>query len=229
MIGAMIASADPRRPRKTIPPQRWVPPSGDVLAKFRPHASGPLERPPQDADEQIAEEPIEPGPPRPSERIAASLPGLRNPSSMADPSPRSPETPEAERSAVDAAFTGGMDDAAWPPPAAQVDGRGGISGIGLYWLAVLILTPVGCVGTAVYATSSGSQFDIVAGLFWAILLGMPAIQLAASFLAACLTLFWPAGDRDWRLLEIGRITLYTIIGTVVGIVAMLCLCLPMWK
>jgi hypothetical protein len=53
--------------------------------------------------------------------------------------------------------------------------------------------------------------------------------LVAALLAALLVGFWPPGEREPRLRQIGRITLYTLVGTVVGLLMMACLCLPMMK
>jgi hypothetical protein len=92
----------------------------------------------------------------------------------------------------------------------------GLSGAGLYWLSLLVLMPIACVGAGIYLGNSleGGILLVVFGL-------LPIVQLAACLLAALLVFNRHADERPelWR--EIGRITAYTFVGTIVGIVVMI--------
>jgi hypothetical protein len=90
----------------------------------------------------------------------------------------------------------------------------GLSGISLYWLTALVLTPVACVAAALYSQS------LVGGILLVLFGLLPAVQLAAGFLAALLVCLWPEHEREWRWREIGRITLWAFVGTLLGLLVM---------
>jgi hypothetical protein len=96
----------------------------------------------------------------------------------------------------------------------RVPGRKtGNSAVGLYWGLFGIL----CAVTAVIPFG-----DAGGGLLVAIMV-LPGIQLTASF-AALLAIFFRGGEKP-EYLQIGKITLGVILGTVIGIGAMYLTCM----
>jgi hypothetical protein len=86
-------------------------------------------------------------------------------------------------------------------------------GVCLYWLVVLVLTPV--VGGVLAMGGQGERptFPEVLGTG---LLFLPAVQVLASVVAAVLTAFFPVEDRkaSWR--AIGWITGWSLLGSLGG-------------
>ena len=105
----------------------------------------------------------------------------------------------------------------------------GISVTALYWLVVLGLIPVACVGFALYDGARISSDNMLAICLGVTALGLPAIQLAAAFVTAFFTLLWPVEERSERLHKIGAIALSSVIGTVLGIGLMALCCIPMMR
>ena len=89
-----------------------------------------------------------------------------------------------------------------------------LSGTGLYWLIVLLLTPIAC---ALAALRAG---DLLSAVLMILCLMFPAVQLLASVLAASLVFMWPPYDRMERWRVIGWITIWTVLGTALGFVVM---------
>lgn len=208
LIGALIGSKTSNR---HMPPPPWTPPAPDVLAGFRPESSEQIrERTPEDApaaevEEHIAERPAGPVGPPLSEQIAETP-------TASSGSPLEQRRPWQSIDRQDPRARGGVK---------------GLSGAGLYWLVLLLLTPVAAIGLAIYNHRPGGPLDEAIGIGGIlILLLLPAVQLAASLVSVFIVLLWPVSERGERLYQIGRITLYMVLGTVVGIVLMVILCLP---
>ena len=99
--------------------------------------------------------------------------------------------------------------------------RVGGSAAGCYWICLAVLT--GALFVLIWSSSSSSgpfAFEaIVASLF------LPVVQLAASLLTFIwiLILGMDIPDRKSSLQTLGRITLWSFLGAVVGLVAMVAL------
>lgn len=82
-----------------------------------------------------------------------------------------------------------------------------------YWLSLLVVSVLGMAILGFYSTED----------FWVILLGgaamgLPALQLIASGIALIAILMTSEGyRRAVMLIHLGKITLWTVIGTVIGI------------
>lgn len=94
----------------------------------------------------------------------------------------------------------------------------------LYWLLVSFLIGVTCVWT--YLASSGRRggplngdpSDLLVGLFIAVLI-LPGLQLGASVLATlAIAVFY--GEKVTPLMRVGKITLWSFVGTIAGLVLM---------
>lgn len=152
--------------------------------------------PPDGDDEHVSERPAPADAPLPSELITPAPPG------------------EAPARAVDQ-----------PQEFGHVGARRAMSGTALYWLTVLLLTPPACVAAAIYA-GSWRRPEMGVGVLLVLFLGLPAVQLAASVVAALLVLAGPPGQREARWGQIARITGYSLIGAAAGIVIMAVFCFP---
>jgi hypothetical protein len=98
----------------------------------------------------------------------------------------------------------------------------GSAAAGVYWLVLVFVTVLGpLVVEGASRTSGGSA------LFF-LMLAMPAVQLAASLVAALVIICNPryshTGEKRERLWALGRITLATILGAGAGILIMWLTC-----
>src|SRR5262249_21424743 len=87
----------------------------------------------------------------------------------------------------------------------------------LYWMLVSFLIALTCAVT--YIKQGGTNpSDLLAGLFIAFMI-LPALQLGASLLScAAIGLFYPA--KSVPLVRIGRITLWSFVGSGAGLLVM---------
>jgi hypothetical protein len=106
--------------------------------------------------------------------------------------------------------------------------RKGLAGSAVYWLTVLLLTPVACVAAAIYL-GSWREPQVGLGLAFVVFLGLPAVQLAASAASAVVVLRLPPKQREASLRAIGKITLYTVVGTLFGLLMMAPCLLELFK
>jgi len=106
-----------------------------------------------------------------------------------------------------------------PPWDIRITAAGKLSGAGLYWLTLFMVTPIAC---AVASIGFGS---LSSGILVVLFILFPAVQLAASPVAALLVLLWPPEDRPPRWRAIVRIAAYTLFGTFVGLLALGAFCL----
>jgi len=90
----------------------------------------------------------------------------------------------------------------------------GLTGVGLYWLTVLMLMPIACAWVA-----SEAGFSL-GGVVLTLAILFPAVQLVASLIAALLVLFWRPEHRGTRWRTIGRISWYSFVGMFLGILLM---------
>jgi hypothetical protein len=92
-----------------------------------------------------------------------------------------------------------------------------ISPVLLYWLLVALTVVATILGTCLYS-GRNDPWDLVAGLFLAILV-LPGLQLVASLLAVIIiALFYP--EPSTALRRVGKITLWSFGGTSLGLVLM---------
>jgi hypothetical protein len=94
----------------------------------------------------------------------------------------------------------------------------------LYWLLVSFLIGVTCVWYYLSASGSrrgplnGDPSDLLVGLFIAVLI-LPGLQVGASVLATLgVALFY--GEKARPLLRVGKITLWSFVGTIAGLLLM---------
>jgi hypothetical protein len=214
MIGAMIGSMGPEKPAPRAP--HWVPPSGDVLDPFRPELAGtpeaPLveERPPVDPEQHVVEHPAE----------------VETPPASIESEPAAPREPRPVSAAADDYDSLRLRDVAPIRPSGALRN---MSGVALYWLVLVFVTPIACVGIALYNIDWRGEPDLGMGFGAGIFFFMPGIQLLSSLVAAVLVGFWPPGERQERLYQIGKITLFMTIGTLIGMGCMGVVCLPMMR
>jgi hypothetical protein len=78
----------------------------------------------------------------------------------------------------------------------------------------LVLAGSASVGLALHFGS------LAEGTLWVVFGFLPAVQLAASLLSTLFVLLWPADERPLRWRAIGRITLWTFLGTTIGLLLM---------
>jgi hypothetical protein len=114
------------------------------------------------------------------------------------------------------------DDAPPPDPGSELMLRGGgTSAVAIYWWTVLVLVVVVVALSILY-----SQREGLGGAVLGLALGFPALQLVASLLAALILTASTRADKHAQLMQIGRMTLGMIAGTIIGILAMTCMFLP---
>jgi len=92
----------------------------------------------------------------------------------------------------------------------------------LYWLLVSFLIGVTCVWTylanATRGPLAGDPSNLLLGLFIAVMI-LPALQVAASVLATlAIALFY--GEKLTPLMRVGKITLWSFVGTLGGLLLM---------
>lgn len=93
----------------------------------------------------------------------------------------------------------------------------GISGVALYWLLLLAF-----VGGALILGLLSARGNL-GGVGMAVLglaLGLPVLQLLASFIVALVLVAMVRDDKKFQLLQVGKITLGTVAGTGLGILTM---------
>jgi hypothetical protein len=112
------------------------------------------------------------------------------------------------------------------PPIGPAPPMKGLSGVALYWIVLVILTPIASVALAFAESKPRDGEEILAWFLGVLFLGLPAVQLAASVVASILILFWPPEERPRRLQQIGRITLWSVCGTGIGLGVMALFCIP---
>jgi len=96
-----------------------------------------------------------------------------------------------------------------------------VSGVALYWWIVL-----GFVGLAMlYGAAAGSGGSVGVAVL-GLALGLPVLQILASFLAALVLVATTRDDKKYQLVQVGKITLGTVLGTVAGILAMVGIAAP---
>jgi hypothetical protein len=93
----------------------------------------------------------------------------------------------------------------------------------IYWLLVLLLIAAVSVYYFLTARTSGvlDPSDLFLGALIA-LFCLPALQLGASMLTLIAALFYM--DKVTALIRVGKITLWSLVGTVVGILIMVAMC-----
>jgi len=89
----------------------------------------------------------------------------------------------------------------------------GVSGAGLYWLLLLAVTP-GAAGVVFLLVRD----VLVTGILLA--LGLPLLQIGASVLSFIGLALWPRPDQTLQMSQVGKITLGSVVGTVLGLVVM---------
>ena len=107
--------------------------------------------------------------------------------------------------------------------------RRGLSGVGLYWLVFLALLPIAILTFAAYGGQSLNGSNLTETAIVVLFLGLPVVQLAASIVAAFLSIVLPGDVFEVRLQQIGKITLSSLIGTLLGLGLMALVCLPLLK
>jgi hypothetical protein len=90
----------------------------------------------------------------------------------------------------------------------------GLSGAGLYWLVLGALAVVTPVALSFAFPESALVIAILA------VLGLPLLQFATSVLCAIVLALWQRPDQASQLGQVGKITLGTLIGSVLGLLAM---------
>lgn len=105
-----------------------------------------------------------------------------------------------------------------PPP--EFLRKRGASGVAVYWWALLALVVVAIVLGGVSGKEAGIGMALLG-----LALGLPALQLAASVVAALVMVASVREDKKYQLIQVGKITLGTFAGTVLGIIAMVVLAL----
>lgn len=93
---------------------------------------------------------------------------------------------------------------------------------GLYWRCVVGVLIATAVGSVVMTGNPGGGFLVVL----IAILALPVVQLAASLVAVVLILVLPCSDRAAFLWAIGKITLWTVLGAVIGLLMMFGLAAP---
>ncbi len=195
--GSLLGALGGSIPKLNARPASWVPPTPreDVLSGFHP---GERPAPRSDIDEQFIEHLGPPGSLERSQHIAEALTRPGEPPADDGPAVLPRDFPDAG------------------------EGRSlrGLSGTVLYWLVLLALTPLLCVGLAYYNRRLGGEPDYTAGFLIGIFGFLPGVQLGASLVAAILVLFWPPRERDHRYTQILRITGWSLVGTLGGVFVM---------
>ena len=111
------------------------------------------------------------------------------------------------------------DESAIPSPEILARKRG-LSAIAVYWVVVLLLSVLAAGGTVYLGMSSSRSSDNFFIALVLLVLGFPVLQLVASLLTALVMVASTQSDKWRQLLQVGKITLGTLIGTVLGIVSM---------
>jgi len=154
--------------------------------------------------------------PRPVDQLAPPLPPLA-------PAPRDEHVAEKPGAPLPERPADTLAEPTWAIE--QAPPRRAMSGTGVYWLTLLVLTPLACVLVGAYNGRPSQPFDWAAGFLGTIFFGLPFVQLAASAVAAVIVLIRsPAAVERAHLWQIGRITLWTILGTLVGTGALALMC-----
>jgi hypothetical protein len=109
-----------------------------------------------------------------------------------------------------------------PSPAVSAPPIQGLSGTGLYWWTMLVLTVIACLWGS---RSSGPPAERILAVF----VYLPAVQLAAALVAALLVFLWPADERPPRWHTIWRIARGAFLGTLLGLLVMGPCLLPLFK
>lgn len=108
-------------------------------------------------------------------------------------------------------------------PSVMTTGR---AGAGAYWLTLAVVTALGLMAGALSFLSMDSSGEWMGGAVIeavVLLLVMPGVQLAAAVIALGVVGLGPSEwfrDRAACLAAVGKITLGTVVGTVVGLVVM---------
>jgi len=84
-----------------------------------------------------------------------------------------------------------------------------------WWLLALLTFVAFAIGIVIDA--SGSSV-LITGII--VLMVFPGLQLASVVLSVFVYLFWPRPDRWRQILQLAKITIGVVLGTVAGIVAM---------
>jgi hypothetical protein len=108
-----------------------------------------------------------------------------------------------------------------PDVSAPPDRR--LPGTYLYWVTVLVLTVIACLGGS---RRSGPTAEHVLLVVFGYL---PAVQLAAALVAALLVFLWPADERPLHWHTIWRIARGAFLGTILGLLVMSPCLLPLFK
>ena len=103
----------------------------------------------------------------------------------------------------------------------------GPSAVRVYWSSVLVLGSLTFLVGGVWAAADRGQLDAVPtgiiGAGFVLLMLLPGLLLLAGLVAALVLGLSRRPDRPDQLIQLGRITLGALIGTVAGILPMACL------
>jgi uncharacterized protein YqgC (DUF456 family) len=106
------------------------------------------------------------------------------------------------------------------------------SAVGLFWLSLLVVTILGCLGTIAYfleenysqnspfgdSNYSEALWDGLLAAGFGFILFLPVLQLIAAALVALLLATTPRTDKGKQFLQLGKIALGTLLGTISGAV-----------
>ena len=95
--------------------------------------------------------------------------------------------------------------------------RPALSAVGVFWWVFVFLNVIG-LGLGLLA-DGGSSASIIITIV-VLLLVMPALQLASALVTMLVIACWSRSDKSYQLVQLGKITLGLVLGTVLGIAAM---------
>jgi hypothetical protein len=92
--------------------------------------------------------------------------------------------------------------------------RSELSAVRLFWQALLVLSVLG----ALLSIAGGPSGPMAAGFI--ILLALPLVQLGAAVVTALILAMSEFPDKSYQFRQLGKIVLGLVVGTVLGILAM---------
>jgi hypothetical protein len=98
----------------------------------------------------------------------------------------------------------------------------GTSGVAIYWYAMLALLVIVLIYGVVSSINGAS--DGVGGVILGLALGLPGLQLLASLIACLILVASVREDRNFQIIQVGKITLGCVLGTGVGLLIMFGMC-----
>jgi tetrahydromethanopterin S-methyltransferase subunit B len=123
---------------------------------------------------------------------------------------------EAQRSAEAADYADDYwDPRRTPPPGPE---RAGLSAVALYWLTTAALCVIGTSIAALLAAAGDGSELVVWGFL--LLMFFPALQLIAAIPPAGYFLFTRRPDRGFEFMQLARILIGLVVGTMIGIAIM---------